>query len=100
MALEIIYSPQYLDNLEIILQYFEERNGSDTYSKNLLLEIEKQIDLLALMPEIGRQSNFPNVRFLYVKNYGIEYQIRQDSIHLVDIFSCRTNPENARFEKK
>lgn len=100
MALEIIYSPQYLDNLEAILQYFEERNGSDTYSKKLLFEIEKQIDLLALMPEIGRQSNFPNVRFLFVKNYGIEYQIRVDSISVVDIFSCRTNPENVHFEKK
>ena len=100
MALEIIYSPQFLDNLEAILQYFEEHNGSNTYSKNLLFEIEKQIDLLASMPEIGRQSDFPSVRFLFVKNYGIEYQIRENSIFVVDIFSCKTNPENVRFEKK
>lgn len=100
MALEIIYSPQFTDNLEAILQYFEEHNGSDTYSRKLMGMIDEQIDLLAQMPEIGRQSDFPNVRFLFVENYGIEYQIREDSISMVDIFSCRTNPENVRFEKK
>ena len=100
MALEIIYSPQFLDNLEAILQYFEEHNGNDTYSMKLMGIIDGQFDLLASMPEIGRQSNFPNVRFLFVKNYGIEYQISEHSIFIVDIFSCRTNPENVRFEKK
>lgn len=100
MALEITYSPQFMDNLEAILQYFEEHNGSDTYSKKLIRIIDGQFDLLAQMPEIGRQSEFPSVRFLFVENYAIEYQIREDSILVVDIYSCRTNPENVRFEKK
>lgn len=100
MALEIIYSPQFTDYLEAILQYYEDRNGSDTYSKKLIRIIDEQINLLALMAEIGRQSDFPSVRFLFVNNYGIEYQIREDSIFVVDIFSCRTNPKNVRFEKK
>ena len=100
MALEIIYSPQFLDNLEAILQYFEEHNGSDTYGKKLFGLIDEQISLLASMPEIGRQSDFPSVRFLFVGNYGIEYQIRDNAVLIVDIFSCKTDPTNKRFKKK
>ena len=29
MALEIVYSPQFFDNLEAILNFYDERNGSD-----------------------------------------------------------------------
>ena len=31
MALDILYAPQFLDNLEAILTFFDERNGSDSY---------------------------------------------------------------------
>ena len=59
MALEISYSPQYFDHLEAILNFFDERNGSDKFSKKLLKMIHKQIGLLATMPEIGRITDFP-----------------------------------------
>jgi len=41
MALEISYSPQFFDNLEGILKYFDKRNGSDNFSKKLLKMIHK-----------------------------------------------------------
>ena len=59
MALEISYSPQFFDNLEGILKYFDERNGSDNFSKKLLKMIHKQIKLASAMPEIGRLTDFP-----------------------------------------
>ena len=31
MALKISYSPQFADNLESILSFYDERNGSDKY---------------------------------------------------------------------
>ena len=36
MALEISYSPLFFENLEAILKFFDERNGSDNFSKKLL----------------------------------------------------------------
>ena len=99
MALEILYSPQFSDNLESILRYFEERNSSDRYSKKLMKMIHKQIRLLSSMPEIGRLSNYPNVRILFVDRYGIVYQIREKSILVVDIYSCQTDPDKQLFRK-
>ena len=100
MALEIIYSPQFADSLEAILNYFDERNGSDKYSKKLFGMVHGQIQLLATFPEIGRITDFPGVRVFFVDNYGVEYQIRDEAILIVDIYSCKTDPSARRFRKK
>jgi len=100
MALEISYSPQYFDHLEAILNFFDERNGSDKFSKKLLKMIHKQIGILATMPEIGRITDFPGVRVLFVERFGIEYQIRDKVILIIDIYSCQTNPDDRMFVKQ
>ena len=99
MALEIIYSPRFAESLEAILNYFDERNGSNAYSKKLFKMVHEQIQLLATFPEVGRQTNFPGVRILFVDTYGIEYQIRDMAILIIDIYSCKTNPADRRFTK-
>jgi toxin YoeB len=100
MALEILYSQQFADNMESILRYFDERNGSDAYSRKLMGMIHSQIQTLTIFPEIGRMTDFPGVRILFVERYGIEYQIREDMILVVDIFSCLTNPDERLFKKQ
>lgn len=100
MALEILYTPQFTDNLEAILRYFDIRDGSNTYSRELFQTVHERIRLLTTMPEIGRLTDFPGVRILFVESYGIEYQIRDTVILIIDIFSCKTNPTKRRFRKK
>ena len=100
MAIGILYSPQFADNLEAILRFYDERNGSDAYSRKLMGMIHSQIQSLAVFPEIGRMTDFPGVRILFVERYGIEYQIRNDVILVVDIYSCQTNPDDRLFKKK
>lgn len=100
MALEISYAPLFVENLENILTFFDERNGSDKFSKKLMKMIRKQIKLAASMPEIGRLTDFPGVRILFVERFGIEYQIREKVILIVDIYSCQTDPDNRLFKKE
>lgn len=61
--------------------------------------IHKQINLLKSMPEIGRQTDFPNVRILFVERFAIEYQIRDKVILVIDIYSCQTNQDDRIFQK-
>jgi toxin YoeB len=100
MALEISYSPQFFDSLEAILNFFDERNGSDRFSKKLLKMIHKQILLLKTMPEIGRLTDFPSVRVLFVERFGIVYQIRDKVVLILDIYSCETDPDIRTFKKQ
>jgi len=99
MALAVLYSPEFVDNLEAILTYYDERNGSDTYSKKLFKMLHEQIRLLSVFPEIGRITDFPGVRVVFVEKFGVEYQIREDAILVVDIYSYLTDPEKRRFNK-
>ena len=90
MALEISYSPQFFDSLEDILNYFDERNGSDRFSKKLLKMIHKQIKLASAMPEIGCLTDFPGVRILFVERFAIDYQIRDNVILIIEkAMTCR-----------
>ena len=100
MALEISYAPQFVENLETILSFFDERNGSDRFSKKLIKMFHRQIKLAASMPEIGRPTNFPGVRILYVERFGIEYQIRDNVLLVIDIYSCQTDPDERIFKKQ
>lgn len=98
MALKIVYAPQFADGLEAILNFFDERNGSDRFSRKLMKMIHRQIRLLATMPEIGRPTDFPGVRIMYVERFGIEYQIRDKSILVIDIYNCQTDPDTHWFK--
>ena len=100
MALEISFSPQFFDSLEAILNFFDERNRSDRFSKKLLKMIHKQILLLKTMPEIGRLTDFPSVRVLFVERFGIVYQIRDKVVLILDIYSCETDPDIRTFKKQ
>ena len=60
MAMNLQFSPLFLDSLEAILEFYDERNGSDTYSKKLLKNFHHQMSLLTVMPDIGRQTDYPN----------------------------------------
>ena len=98
MALEISYSPLFFESLEAILTFYDERNGSDRFSKKILKMFHKQIRLVASMPEIGRLTDTPGVRILFVERFAIEYQIRDKVILIIDIYSCETDPESHYFK--
>lgn len=98
MALEISYSPLFFESLEAIFTFYDERNGSDRFSRKLLKMFHKQILLAASMPEIGRLTDTPGVRILFVERFAIEYQIRDKVILIIDIYSCETDPESHYFK--
>ena len=100
MALAISYAPQFFDSLESILNFFDERNGSDRFSKKLLKMINKQIQLLKTMPEIGRLTDTPGVRIIFVERFGIDYQIRDKEVLIINIYSCQTDPEERYFKEQ
>ncbi|MBQ9561608.1 MAG: type II toxin-antitoxin system RelE/ParE family toxin [Prevotella sp.] len=99
MALELIYSHLFADSLEEILQFYAKRNGDDKYSQKLLEKIQDKLQLLSVMPEIGRKADFHDVRTLFVGRYCIDYQIRKEKVLIINIYSSLTNPEERFFKK-
>ena len=99
MALELLYSHLFADSMEMILQFYTERNGNDKYSRKLFEKILSKVQLLSAMPEIGRKADFHDVRTLFVDRYCIDYQIRKGEVLIINIYSSSTNPEERFFKK-
>jgi len=86
-----------LDLIEIF-DFFYKRNGNKTYSKKLNIRIRKAIRLLIKHPDLGIQTDIPNIRSLIEGDYAIFYEIKSDNIQITAIWDCRQNPEKLIFK--
>jgi plasmid stabilization system protein ParE len=80
-----------LDLFEI-LEFYYARNGNVTYSKKLSRLILNSLKLISKTPEIGRNTNFTNVKAYIKKDYEILYEILDSSILVTMIWDSRRNP--------
>ena len=81
------------DRLQI-LEYWINRNKSNTYAKKLYLLFNSAIDLISSHPEIGKPTNKENVKIKVVKDYLVIYQIQPESIDILTIWDSRQDPKN------
>lgn len=92
MARRIIWSNRaHIDRIEII-QYWNARNKSFSYSRKLNGLIEETLRLISKFPFIGRPSDYKNVRLKPVGNYQIIYRISNESIEVLALWDCHRNP--------
>lgn len=68
MALTIEFSKRSTNQLLKILTFYDERNGSDLYSRRLLRCLLEELQRLSQMPTACSPSTRTDVRFFYYKN--------------------------------
>ena len=71
MARLIEFSVRSTQQLQKILTFYDERNGSDAYSRRLLQSLMEDLQLLAKMPLASSPSTRPDVRFFYLMGFTI-----------------------------
>ena len=79
---KIIWSPRSKLDLITILDFYQKRNGTKSYSKKLNLGLRKSIRLLEKNSDIGVKSDIPNVRNLIEGDISIFYEIKSDTIEI------------------
>ena len=92
----IVWSHKASIKLFEILDFYEKRNGSKTYSKKLYKKLSKESNQLIMHPEIGAKTDFESVRGLIVDEYILFYEIIQDKIIIHTVWDSRQNPENLK----
>ena len=97
MAEKIIWTTQAKNELFDILDYWKNRNQSILYSQKLFQLIQNQINLIILFPEIGRKTNFENVRIKNIKDYLLFYEIKS-KLYILTIKSSKQNPNKFRIK--
>ena len=96
---QVIWTETSIKELEIILQFYIQRNKNINFSSWLLGEIEKRIEIISIYPKIGRETDFSVLRILPFNNYGIIYKETDENIFIESIWDFRQNPMK-RLDKK
>ncbi|MEX2336425.1 MAG: type II toxin-antitoxin system RelE/ParE family toxin [Fulvivirga sp.] len=94
MAGKIIWSKAARQDLTEVLEYWNNRNKSKTYSQFLLKEIGTLLQLLLKFPFLGLPTDKTGVRIKIFKNFKIFYEVRKNSIWILRIWDTRQNPKN------
>lgn len=98
MAVKVFWTDFAKEQLRNIFDYYKLK-ASPRIAKNLVTEIVKKTNILALQKEIGQKeelvlSRKENFRYLIYKNYKIIYWFNEEKnrIEISDVFDARQNP--------
>ena len=92
MALNIEFSRRSTKQLEKILIFYDERNGSDTYSRQLLRCLLNDLQRLALTPPASSPSTQPDVRFFFLMGFTIIFRYNTRTLTVLSIRSSARKP--------
>jgi len=92
MVKQIIWSNLAQNDRKSILQYWINRNKSNLYSIKLNQIFVDTVELLSKHPQIGKRTEFENIRIKIVKSYFITYRETETTIEILTIWDTRQDP--------
>ncbi|MGV7105220.1 type II toxin-antitoxin system RelE/ParE family toxin [Flavobacterium sp. U410] len=93
---EIVWSEIAKLQFANILEYYVERNGSETYSLKLIDEVEDLLNTLSKSELIGRLTSNKFTRVISMKVYLIFYEINGNRIEIVSFWDNRQEIERRK----
>ena len=79
--------------VNIIINFFNKRNGSNRYSHYLKGEIKQTLKLVAAQPMIGYSTEYPHIRqALVIDDYSIFYHHSDELITVLVFWDNRRDP--------
>lgn len=85
MVEQIVWTFKAKDDLTSILEYWNNRNKSKSFSIKLKSLIFEQLNLLKGFPLIGRKTDIKNVSVKVIHNYLLYYKIVKDTLYILTI---------------
>lgn len=96
---KIVWSEIALKRFKSILHFYNHRNGSKEYSLKLAIKINQQISLLGNHPNIGKLTDFEDVRAFIIEKFIIYYQVLPSKIVILTIWDSAQDLKNLSFER-
>lgn len=93
MANRIIWTNAAVNQRRKILNYWNKRNKSKTYSRKLVLEIAERTQFLVNNPDIYIKTSFPEIRTSTLGHYNIFYKTTPEVLIVVAFWDNRRNPK-------
>lgn len=93
---KIVWTQKANRKLFRILDFYSERNRSNTYSKKLYKRFIKELNLVIKQPEIGVKTDLESVRGLIVDNFILFYEVSAEFVIIHSVWDCRQNPDDLK----
>ena len=91
--LNLFWSETALKQRTETFKYWNEKNGSNTYSKRLLSLIKERTNRLLIFPELGRKVNIDKTRAISIEHFSLFYEIVEDRIVIISFWDNRRDPK-------
>lgn len=92
----IVWTSNAKIELKHILEFYNFRNKTKTYSQKLLRKIQSELNLLILQPTIGKKTDIINVRGLVIENFILYYEVNESNIIILSFWDTRQNPDRLK----
>ena len=89
---KVIWSLKAQQDRLDILEYWINRNKSTTYSTKLNKLFKEAEQLIAIHPDIGKQSDIHNIRIKIIRSYLMIYKITGEQIQILTLRDGRDDP--------
>jgi len=76
-----------------IFEYWNNRNGSKTFSNNLLSIINDNIRLIKRFPRLGKKTDFDENRVVTLNDFSLFYKFDSECIIITAFWDNRQDPE-------
>ena len=96
MAYQIVWTEKANIERRHILEFWAENNKSKVYSVKLNKLFIATIRTLSKMPDIGRKTEFENVRVKIVRDFLIFYEITKKEILILSVWDGRRDKKNLK----
>ena len=90
---EIIWTKTADIQLVGVLEYWIERNKSNTYSKKLIRLVTDRTKQIAKTPYMYKSTDFNDVRVASLGNFSIYYKVTEKSIIVTAFWDNRQDPK-------
>ncbi len=100
MANNVIWAESAKISRRLILEYWIKRTGNKKYSQKLAEEFNDRIDYLKEFPELGKESDYPDIRTTACGHFSIFYYNLVETIVIIGIYDTRRDPSEIAKEIK
>jgi len=92
----IVWSKEARLDFKATLEFYNERNGSNTYSRKLAGQIFNIIEKLQTNNFLGIKTSDSEVRVLIKGTFSIFYELKEEEILVLVIWDSRRNPDELK----
>ena len=92
LLLKVFWTETAVVQRNSIFEYWNKRNGSNTYSSKLRLTINNNIELLRKYPELGVKTDFGEHRSLASGYFSLFYKFDTERVIITAFWDSRQDP--------